>query len=187
MTNTCLSLQQVENKSLDNRSGRDPEPLIPLNKAANILEERVAALTLRLQELEIASDLLKKKENDLLFALHEKDMQFAAEKEHVTQWVRKYDVLKTAHEKRTESAVESSSEGVSQLQRKCDAGESEEAMLMKIDLLKEELRAAAIAKELQGQQLEEALTAQKMALNKEERRIPDLEKTVRDGQAAVER
>ena len=186
MTNTCLSLQQVENKSLDNRSGRDPEPLIPLNKAANILEERVAALTLRLQELEIASDLLKKKENDLLFALHEKDMQFTAEKEQVTQWVRKYDVLKTAHE-RTESAVESSSEGVSQLLRECDAGEGEEAMLMKIDLLKEELKAAAIAKELQGQQLEEALTAQKMALNKEEGRIPDLEKTVRDGEAAVER
>ena len=176
----------------------------PLSKANDISEQRIAALTLRLQEMETASDRFKKKENDLLSSLHEKDRQSAADKELVTQWVTKYDALKSAHDDMIGSAAASSNEGASQIERECDATEEEiarererereAAMLMELGLLKEELKAAALSKVLQGQQFEEALTAQKVNQSKEEAeglvavaRIIDLEKAVRDGLAAVER
>ena len=178
----------------------------PLSKANDISEQRIAALTLRLQEMETASDRFKKKENDLLSSLHERDRQSAADKELVTQWVTKYDALKSAHDDMIGSAAASSNEGASQIERECDAREEEiarerererereAAMLMELGLLKEELKAAALSKVLQGQQFEEALTAQKVNQSKEEAeglvavaRIIDLEKAVRDGLAAVER
>ena len=140
----------------------------PLSKANDISEQRIAALTLRLQEMETASDRFKKKENDLLSSLHEKDRQSAADKELVTQWVTKYDALKSAHDDMIGSAAASSNEGASQIERECDAREEEiarererereAAMLMELGLLKEELKAAALSKVLQGQQFEKALT-----------------------------
>ena len=184
---------------LDNGSVRDLGPVESLlSKAANVSEENVAVLTLRLKEMETESDTLKKKEIDLLLALHEKDRQCAADKALVAQWASKYEALQAEYEKITASTVASSSEGVSQLEKECHATEKdterEAAMVMELGLLKEELRAAALSELLQGQHFEKALVAQKLTQSVEEvgraatvARICDLEKAIRDGQVAVER